>query len=409
FIEIFNPYDETIDIGGWYIKGGMVILPSIDTNDFNKKSQDILDEIDNGKTPDKEQAKNFWKSLMFNSVRIPYGTKLKPRSYYLIGDSIKWRIFIKITPAGPVVIPFLIPVRDPSNADQFEPILFMNFDSPILKEVFSIIARIFGIDFLFSGNMAFFNEKGNIIEQVDYGKEKPGELSRQKNDPRVNQWFSLPQSPGKINHCFNPCAGDEFAIAQFFQWPASFIIKNNPFSNPAELSFIHKGIQWKTLNMWKGDDKKLLDVFTVSEEVEKPVYGRININTASPFVLQCLPLVDTDISRQIINGRPFRNLSDTVGKTGGLLNNEITKYGRNFLDDNKNTWIDTEDEKELVISKIINLITVRANVFKILVISQKVQDSNNDGIIEKKEIKAETKYRVIYDRYNNKIIERRRL
>ncbi|MCM8814986.1 MAG: hypothetical protein NC931_03275 [Candidatus Omnitrophica bacterium] len=409
FIEIFNPYDETIDIGGWLIKGGMVLLPKIDINDFNKKSEDTLDEIDNEKTPDMQHMKNFWESLTLNSIRIPDGTKLNPRSYYLIGDSIKWKIFIKITPAGPVVIPFLIPVKSPSNADQFEPILFMNFDFPILKEMFSIIARVFGIDFAFSGNMYLLNQNGNLIEQLDYGKEKPGKLSRQKNDPRVNQWFSLPETPGKFNLSFNPCSGGEFETSQILQWPASFIIKNNPFSNPAELSFIHKGSQWKTLNMWKGEDKKLLDVFTVAEEVEKPVYGRININTASPFVLQCLPLVDTDIARQIINERPFRDISDIVGKPGSLLKQVITRYGRNSLDDNENRWIDTEDEKELVISKIINLITVRANVFRILVVSQKVQDSNYNGIIEDKEIKAEARYRIIYDRHKNKIVERRRL
>jgi len=91
------------------------------------------------------------------------------------------------------------------------------------------------------------------------------------------------------------------------------------------------------------------------------------------------------------------------------LNKEITKYGSNLLDDNNNTWIDTEDEKELVISSIINLITVRGNVFTIYVKSQKVIDYDNNGIITNNEIKSESNFRIIYDRLKNKILERRQL
>ncbi|MCX7705734.1 MAG: hypothetical protein N2115_05700 [bacterium] len=409
FIEIFNPYDEIIDIGGWTIKGGMIILPSVSLSDHNRQTQDVMDEIDKGSEVDQSKLKNFWTSLTINSIKIPDGTKIKPRSYYLIGDSIKWKIIIRMTSAGPVILPFLIPIKEPAYADQFEPILFMNFQSEVLSNLFSIILKVFGINFLLNGEMTLLNEKNQLIEHTDYGFDIPGKMTKQKNDPRVNEWFISPQTPGKINICFMPHVGDEFNLLQLNQWPASFTIKNNPFSNSAELSFIHTGKQWKTLNMWKGYDKKLLDIFTVVEEVEKPVFGRININTATPLVLQCLPLVDTDIAREIINERPFTEFSDIVGRLHGPLNKEITKFGRNLIDDNKNTWIDTEDEKELVISKICNLITVRSNVFRITVISEKVLDSDNNGIINQGEVKAKTRYRIIYDRNNNKILERRKL
>ena len=182
-----------------------------------------------------------------------------------------------------------------------------------------------------------------------------------------------------------------------------------PYSSPAELSFVHKGKQWQTINLWQSYDKKILDAFTVVENVEQPVIGRININTATPETLYCLPFIDSNIARQIISSRPFSNICDIVGAPNGLLNHEITKYGTNLVDDNKDGWIDTEDEKELIISSIINLITVRGNVFTINVKAQKVIDYDNNGIITENEILAETNFRVIYDRLKNKIIERRQM
>ena len=68
-----------------------------------------------------------------------------------------------------------------------------------------------------------------------------------------------------------------------------------------------------------------------------------------------------------------------------------------------------KDEKELAISSIINLITVRGNVFTIYVKSQKVIDYDNNGIITNNEIKSESNFRIIYDRLKNKILERRQL
>ncbi|HOK80433.1 MAG TPA: hypothetical protein PK303_08365 [bacterium] len=411
FIEIFNPYDQPVDIGGWTIKGGMVLLPSVDIGSLNTNSTDTMDEIQNGKNPsDISKITQFWSSVMPNSIKIPSGTVIKPHSYYLIGDSIKWKIVIIYTQSGPLVLPLLIPMKQPMNADQFEPILFMNFDCNELANVFSILAKIFKITLSLNGKMYLLDEQNHLIEQTDYGADKPGKQSRQKNDPRIEQWFTDNQTPGRMNITFVPMAGGEFNVAnQFLYWDSSFRVKNHPFSSPAELSFIHKGSQWETLNLWKTHDKKLLDVFTVAEKPEDPVYGRININTANSLVLQCLPLVDTDIAREIVMARPFKDVSDIVGKLNDPLNKQMTKYGNNFIDDNKNRWIDTEDEKEMVISTIANLITVRANVFKIIVVSQKVLDLDNNGIITAKEIKAETRYRVIYDRTRNKILERRQL
>jgi hypothetical protein len=61
----------------------------------------------------------------------------------------------------------------------------------------------------------------------------------------------------------------------------------------------------------------------------------------------------------------------------------------------------------MVFSKIINLITTKSNVFKIISIGQKVQDKNNNGKIEENEIIGEKKIVVWYDRNKKKIIYRR--
>ena len=409
FIEIFNPYDVPVDISNWTIKGGMIILPDSNIFDVNNQSQQTIDKIEKGEKPDTSKIESFFKSLMPDHIKIPEGTIIKPHSYYLIGDSIKWKIVILYTAEGIVVTPFFFQIKEPAGADQYEPILFMNFDIPALSKVFSIIRKIFHIDTVLNGKMYLVNEKNQLIEETDYGSDKPGNDTKQKNDPRVQQWFLGAKTPGKMNSCFSPSSGGEFTIDnQFICWQASFRVKNHPFSSPAELSFVHKGKQWETLNMWKNYDKKLLDVFTIAEKPEIPVSGRININTASSPVLQCLPLVDANIANEIISARPFKDVSDIVGKYKSPLNNEITKFGNDGIDNNNNKWVDTEDEKEMVISAISNLITVRGNVFKITVISQKVQDLNNDGIITGNEIKAETRYRIIYDRQNNKILERRK-
>jgi len=124
------------------------------------------------------------------------------------------------------------------------------------------------------------------------------------------------------------------------------------------------------------------------------VFGKININTSSIKVLMCLPLIDRITAEIITRARPFKDISEIFGTPSGinlirnLLSRNITKYGFNFIDDDKDNYIDTEKEKELIFSKIANLITVRSNVFKITAIGEKVQDKNNNGKIEKEEIIA---------------------
>jgi hypothetical protein len=92
----------------------------------------------------------------------------------------------------------------------------------------------------------------------------------------------------------------------------------------------------------------------------------------------------------------------------GILSKEITKYGFDLRDSDFDFMIDTEKEKEIIFSRIINLITVRSNVFKITAMGQKVLNVDNHGKI-KEQITAEKKITVWYDRKKKRIIHKREI
>jgi type II secretory pathway component PulK len=415
FIELFNPYNEEIDIGGWAIKGGMILLPSANLQDVNSIAHQASGEIARGETILSNnvvnQEQQFWNSLSAGRIQLPANAKMAPLSYYVIGDSIRWKLTIYETPEGTLPFIELIPIQKPDNAQQYEKILLMNFTGcEIISRVLSFLTGSLSSGHLDS-RISLLDKQGNTIEETNYGVDQPGALTRQKNDPRMRgafDWFTFPATPGTRNACFLPSIHGEFNVAsQFSEWPSSFKIKNHPFSSPAELSRIHMMRQWKTLNLWKGENRKLLDVFTVCADPRKPTFGRININTAPVQVLSGLPLVDSALAQKICNARPFHEISEITGIYGDALNLEITRQGFDIADNDNDGFCDTEDEKEMIIFALSNLITVRGNVFSIRVVGQKVQDTNNDGIITGSEIVAERRYRYIYDRITNRILERR--
>lgn len=420
YIELFNPYNHPIDISGWNIQGGFLTLPgSTSFESINNATKKILHDLSAGETSLKEdllkQANLFWKTLSPSRIILPQGSIIGARSYFLIGDSIKWKLYILESPEGLLVIPFLIPIHQPGNADYYTPIVLMNIaGSQILAKWINAIINAFGLSFPLGSPMELHDAEGNLIERSNYGNGSPhNDLVRQKNDPRIfddHGWFTGPPSPGKRNILMLPSIGGEFSLFnQFSAWPASFRIQNGPFSSPAGLSFIHKGEQWRTLDLWKGQDRKVIDQFTIRNNPSLPVAGRLNINTASETALVCLPLVDLPLARKIIETRPFTALSQITGTLHSPLNKEITRRGFNKKDDTKDGFIDTEEEKELVISKIANLITIRSNIFSITVIGQKVAEKSSNGTISQYQITAEKRVRVIYDRQARKIRERRSL
>lgn len=414
FIEIFNPYLEEKDIGGWKISGVVTLFSEFWDRIF-ENSQEIYDDVSSGETMiDRDKVENIAKSVVPTSITIPEGRKIPPLSFYTIGDTIRIAIVVPVE-APPFII--FLPTRDPSNCQQYEPILAINPGSlGIIGEILSFIPLLseLGLDF----RIRLYDKNNNLIEECEYFLDTPV-TTVQKNDPRMREitdWFLGTPSPGSLNIWFQPWIGGEFGKTGWIvNWPSSFVVKNGNFSTVGEISFIHKMEHWKTLNFWKDlKDRKIIDHITIWKNPEIPVYGRININTSSETVLECLPLIDEEIAKSIINARPFNDISEICGLYGeenekGLLNKEITKYGFDLKDNDLDLFIDTEKEKELVFSKIVNLITVRSNVFKIICKGQKVEDKNGNGKIEEEEVTGEKKVIVWYDRNKRKVIYKREL
>ncbi|MCX7916619.1 MAG: helix-hairpin-helix domain-containing protein, partial [bacterium] len=317
----------------------------------------------------------------------------------------------------PIVVPLFFPSSGvPENCQQYERIIAINPGS--LGFLGEFLSRIdffenLGLDF----TIKLYDRDDNLIEFCEYIADAPT-TTVQKNDPRMKgltDWVVGPPSPNNLNAYFQPWIGGEFGATNWtFAWPSSFYVKNRQFSTLGELGFIHKMENWKRLNFWKGEDNQILDYLTCYKKVDENVYGRININTAGKEVLECLPLIDEKIAEKIIEARPFRDISEILGIYGekgkkGKLNEEITKYGFDLKDNELDLFVDIKREKEIVFSKIINLITTKAEVFKIISLGQKVQDKNNNGKIEEDEIVGEKKITVWYDRNKKKIIYKREL
>ena len=415
FIELFNPYYVPVDIGGWRISGVVALFASEWSQVF-QDSKDILDDVTDGDTEiDRGKVTNLLAKIIPTSIVIPEGKTIPPHSYYTIGD---WIAVGLVIPVNGTPFPIFIPIKDPSGCQQREAILAINPGS------FGLFSDILGkVDFLstigLDFNVSLFNKNGKLIDRADYPMDTTI-TSVQKNDPRMKgtfDWFPSLPSPGKRNILtFQPWIGEEFGkIAWISNWPSSFYVRNSPLSSIGELSFIHKMSHWKTLNFWKRQDSNILDDVTVYDNPQEECYGRININTAPVDVLVCLPLVDSVIAESIVAARPFTDISGIIGIYGNgksakeNLNRVITKYGFDKKDNNSNVYVDTEDEKELILSKILNLITVRSNVFTIIATGQKVRDKNRNGVIEENEVMAESKLKIIYDREKNKVLYSKQL
>jgi len=416
FIELFNPYPESLDIGGWKITG-VVTLGSGLWNEVLDESQDILDDVTEGETDiSPARVKRIIDNIVAASIVIPKGKKIPPRSYFTIGDRIS--IMVLIIPAEPpVVIPLFIPITEPEGCDHYEPILAVNPGSlGFLADILGSIPFLnnLGLDC----TMRLFDAKDNLIEETEYIMDLPG-TTVQKNDPRmfgVMDWLLGSPTPGKQNIIFQPWIGMEFGkLDWLLNWPASFNVKNNRFVSLSELSLIHKKEHWKTLDFWKyGYDRALLDRFTAADNPEEPAYGRLNVNTASETVLTCLPLVDRRVAKAMVDAGPYRDISEVLGRYGAgvspveILNREMVKYGFDLKDSDGDRFIDAEMEKELIFSRIIDLITVRSNVFKIIALGQKVQNVDNNGKIEEA-VLSEKRMVVWYDRRKRKVIHKREI
>lgn len=416
FIELFNPYEREIDISGWKIKG-VVTLFSDSWREVLSGSGDMLEGFSRGEEDmPAENAEAILEKVVPVSITIPEGEKIPPLSYYTIGDRIAIKIVI-IPGKPPVIFPLFVPIKDPPGCNHYEPILAVNPGS--LGFISELLAHIpflsgLGLDF----KISLHDGEGGLVEKTTYFADLPFRTV-QKNDPRMNgllDWYLGKQTAGKHNSRFYPWIGGEFSKRDgLLNWPSSFDVRKESFRSIGELSSIHKKRQWETLDFWKyGRDRKIIDFFTVEDIPGKPVYGRLNINTSSETVLACLPHVGKNLAKALAGARPYKDISEVLGtrgrgKTSGeLLSREMTLYGFDSRDNDGDGYIDTEKEKEFIFSRIINLITVRSNVFKIIALGQKVRNVENNGKIGE-EILAEKKAVVWYDRRKKKVIYKREI
>lgn len=226
------------------------------------------------------------------------------------------------------------------------------------------------------------NAKGVKVDEVTYYNYGFPWRAFEKNDPRVREFVgTVPGgSPWFRNWHWMPRVGEVSAEQAY----SSFYVKNKPFASIGEVGYIHSGRQWRTINLDKNGDWRILDKITVAWPVEKPTKGRININTASKEVLQSLPGIDLKLAEQIVkycdgkNG-PFDEIGEIAQVRG------MQKLGFNGQDDDGDGYIDEDDEKEAILRKISNLITVRSNCFTLISLGRVVRGGR---VVAEKKIKA---------------------
>jgi len=234
----------------------------------------------------------------------------------------------------------------------------------------------------FVDTVELFNLKGTKVDEVTYENYGFPWRAFEKNDPRVREFVgTLPGgSPWFRNWYWMPRVGEVSPQ----QAETSFYVKNKPFASIGEVGYVHNGKQWKTVNLDKNGDWKILDKITVAWPAKEPVKGRININTASKGVLQSLPGIDSKLAEQIIEycdseKGPFDEIGEIAEVRG------IQKLGFNGLDDDGDGYVDEDDEKEAILRKISNLITVRSNSFTLISVGRVIRGGK---VVAEKKIKA---------------------
>ena len=159
------------------------------------------------------------------------------------------------------------------------------------------------------------------------------------------------------------------------------------------------------------------------DEAEWPVYGRININTASRAMLQRAlskgpfsPAEADDLAWQIVTRRetvgPFTHIGDLF--RGGSLADAMKWWGSTAEGtDNDSDGVPADptaeeaekDERDARFRYLANLVTTRSNVFTVMVTVEIYRDADNDGAIDvtKDEFLASRKAIAVLDRSRAKM------
>ncbi|MBC7189967.1 helix-hairpin-helix domain-containing protein [Candidatus Aerophobetes bacterium] len=258
----------------------------------------------------------------------------------------------------------------------------------VINVVIKLPNEIIGKELLdnFSDEVELINKEDYTVDKVAYHNYGVPWRAWEKNDPRAREFagYMVGGSPWFRNWHWMPEVGgytSEQAMADFY-------VKNKPFACVGEVGYIHTGRQWKTISLDRQGDWSVLDKITTSFPPDKPVKGRININTASKDVLLSLPGIDEKLAEQIIkycdgeNG-PFDEIGEICQVVG------MQRLGINGLDDDEDGYVDEDDENEIIIRRISNLITVRSNCFTVICLGKVVKEGR---------VLAEKKIKVVVDR-----------
>jgi len=230
------------------------------------------------------------------------------------------------------------------------------------------------------------NERGNVVDKVSYRNYNAPWNAFEKNDPRVRKFASsLPGgSPGFRNWFWLPMVGEGKGKEDY----SSFVVENRFFANIGEVGYIHAGEEWRTVKIQQGGDWRILDEITVADPPEEPVRGRINLNTAPREVLQSLPAVDSMLAKSII--RYCDSKKGALKEIGEIMEVPLMeRWGFNAVDDDKDGYIDEDDEREAIFRGLSNLISVRSNCFTIISLGE---------VVGNEKVRAKKKIKVVVDR-----------
>ena len=236
---------------------------------------------------------------------------------------------------------------------------------------------------------------GVITNTKQLNDPRPIPLTASASNPR--EWPTGAETAGEENQAniFNPGdGGDGWSDTT---WIPSFLVANRRFSNIGYLGFIHSGSEWSSFlidssiaypdvlqyitvtdpsmdNIDNDGDGSTDSADTGSQSgdfdgQEYRIPGLINVNTASVEVLESLPDITNAIATAIQgdNQKPFTSIGNLLEDVPDITNTGTTKW-----------------DKEKPFRSISNLITTRSNVFTVYVTAQVTNEAMSNIFAEKR-------------------------
>lgn len=304
----------------------------------------------------RQGATGVAEEVTLTNITVPARTSDTQAGYYVIGDTSRW--YVDPNTGLPVYEPDV--GQGPGGCDQYEN---LHLDS--------------------SRTIKLQLPGGASIQEVDFGDEgAEGPETRQKDDPRVDEWETHNGTPKAQNEGWrkdlNPPADPEPADITLAEL---FVVYDGKLGSVGHLGRVHAGKKWATIDL-TGDDLggnwddvhkreswlNIYDVFTTKESklASQPRHGLININTAPEEVLRGLKDVDAaSLYDQTHPDLPSaRRVFESIAEIGEFL--PIEAPGSEL------TW-----GREKHLADIAGLVTVRSHVFRVTLLAQAVDRQGN--------------------------------